>query len=137
MTTGIGIPLSIILGSITVFTSLANGVVKPTTKLFNVKAKKHSYICIAAHTLLDGIICMVSKAFQSGDISASEFDKIMSEKQRYLIQKQSIRSKSKKLIGEINEVQRQEIFEQGRKQGREEIAKKLVDSTDTRPAGVV
>ena len=87
MVTGIGIPLSIILGTMTVCTSLANSVTKQTVKLYNTKAKKHSDICIAAQTILDGITCMISKAFQSGDISAIEFEKIMTEKQRYLTQK--------------------------------------------------
>ena len=128
--TGIGIPASIALGSLGLATSIASSIARKLTKVYAVKAKKHSDITVVAQTILDGITCLVSKAINNGDISPEEFDTIMKEKERYLTKKMEIRSKVKRIIHEITESQRQEILKQGRQEGREEIAKKLIIPLD-------
>ena len=45
-----------------------------------------------AKTILDEITSLISKPIQNGDISSTEFAKIIQEKQRYLTKKKSIRS---------------------------------------------
>ena len=59
------------------------------------------------------------------------------KEERYLKQKEAIRSKTKKTLRDLSELQKQQILEQGRKEGRQEIAKKLVDSSDTQPVNVI
>ena len=135
--TGVGTPLSIILGAIAIAASLGSSVTKKTLKVYNIKTKKHSDICNAAQTILNGITSQISQAIQDGDISPKEFDKILTEKQRYLEMKKSVRSKTKKLVKEINESQKKELLEQGRREGREEIAKKLVKPFDIQDVSAI
>ena len=124
--TGVGIPLSVGLGALAIGSSITTSITKRALKVFNAKAKKHSDICISAQTILDGITCLISKSIQNDDISPEEFEKIMQEKQRYLTMKHTIRSKTKKLVKEISEVQKKELLELGRQQGRQEVADQLV-----------
>ena len=52
---GIGIPVSIGLGSVTLCLSLATAITRKTNKLFDVKVKKHDKIVVLAQTKLDSI----------------------------------------------------------------------------------
>ena len=135
--TGVGIPLSVCLAAVSITTSIATSITKQALKIYNTKDKKHSDICNAATTILNGITSYISQAIQDGDVSSREFDKIIAEKQRYLQLKKSIRSKVKKLVKEINDIQKQELLEIGRQQGREQIAKKLVSNSDIQPVNVI
>ena len=121
--TGVGMPISIVLGVCSVGASIATSITKQTSKLYNAKSKKHHNICIIAQTILDGITCLISKSIQNGDISQQEFETIMSEKQRYLTIKQSIRSKTKILVKEINAMQKKELIELGRQQVEKKLQK--------------
>ena len=97
------------------------------------KLKKHDKITVLAQTKLYSVHDTVSKAINDGHIDPTEFQRIIQEKQRYLILKQQIRQKTKKITQSINEEQRQTILNQGRKEGQNEIIKKLVSNS---PAGV-
>ena len=130
ISTGIGIPVSIALGSLGLATSIVSSIVRKLIKVYAVKAKKHSDITVVAQTILDGITCLISKAINNGDISPEEFETIMKEKERYLTKKMEIRSKVKRIIHDITDSQRQDILEQGRQEGRQEIAKKLISPLD-------
>ncbi len=131
---GVGAPIAIALGVVGITTTLAQGIVKRIEGIYTTKSQKHNDICVTAQTILDGIAIAISKAIQDGSIDHDEFQWIVQEKQRYLTKKQEIRSKAKQAIDAILEHQWQELLEQGRQQGREEIAKKLVSSSDIPPA---
>lgn len=128
---GVGVPIAIALGVVGITTTLVQGIVKKIEGIYTIKSQKHNDICVTAQIILDGISIAISKAIQDGVIDHSEFQWIVHEKQRYLTKKQEIRSKAKKTVDEILEHQRQELIERGRQQGREEIAKKLVNGSDT------
>ena len=68
--TGVGIPLSVCLAAVSITSSIGTSITKQTLKVYNIKAKKHSDICNAAQTILNGITSHISQAIQDGDISA-------------------------------------------------------------------
>ena len=135
--TGIGIPISLGLGTISLVSSLTSGIVHKLSKIYYIKMTEHHDIAATAQTILDGIAILITKAIRDASINHEEFQQIVTEKQRYLTRKQELRSKSKKALIEIYAKQRQELLEQGRREGREEVAKKLVNNLDTPPAGAI
>ena len=88
--TGIGIPVSIALGSITICLSIATAITRKTNTIYDAKIKKHDKICVLAQTKLDSIHDTASKAIEDGHVSPEEFQRIVQEKQRYLSLKQEI-----------------------------------------------
>ena len=134
---GLGAPIAIALGAVGITATLAQGITKRLESIYNTKSQKHNDICVIAQTILDGITISISKAIQDGTIDHSEFQKIGEEKQRYLTRKQEIRSKAKKVVSKITKAQREEILEVGRKEGREEVAKKLVKDLDIQHVPVI
>ena len=128
--TGFGAPLSLAMGAVGLTTTLATTITKRLSTMYAVKYKKHNDVCLTAQTILDGITTMLSKAIQDGAIDHDEFQKIVTEKQRYLTRKQEIRSNAKKIVSQITAAQREEILEAGRREGRDEIVKKLVQPSD-------
>ena len=136
LSTGIGAPIALALGGISLFSTLTSGFTHRLSKIYTVKAKKHHDILVTAQTVLDGITLKISSAVQDASVSHEEFSAIVNAKQRYLTKKHELRSNSKKALKEIYEKQRQDLLEQGRREGREEVAKKLVNSSDTPTAGV-
>ena len=92
--TGIGVPVSIALGSISICLSIATVITRKTNKIYDAKIKKHDKIGVLAQTKLDSIHDTVSKAIEDGHISPEEFQRIIQEKQRYLLLKQEIRHKN-------------------------------------------
>ena len=83
---------------------------------------------MVAQTVFDSIKLKISKAIQDANVTHDEFLQIVNAKQQYLAKKHELRSKSKKALKEIYEKQRENLIEQGRREGRAEITKKLVDS---------
>ena len=61
---------------------------------------------------------------------------IIQEKQRYLLLKQEIRHKTKRVTDTINEEQRQAILDQGRLQGRNDFLKQIANTSNTQPVNV-
>ena len=64
---------------------------------------------------LDSIANIVSQAMQEGDISPTEFHKVMQEVEKYRKLKADIRNQAKAKVNKITKEQREEILEQGRK----------------------
>ena len=56
---------------------------------------------------------------QDGDISPTEFHKVLQEKEKYRKFKADIRNQAKAKIKQITKEQREELLEQGRKEGKE------------------
>ena len=132
---GIGIPVSIVLGGVTLCLSLATAITRKTNKLFDVKVKKHDKIVVLAQTKLDSIHDTVSTAINDSHITPDEFQRVIQEKQRYLLLKQQIRQKTKQVTEAINNEQRQAILDQGRKEG-DAFLRQIGSTLDTQPANV-
>ena len=64
---------------------------------------------------LDSIANIVSQAMQEGEISPTEFHKVLQEVEKYRKLKADIRNQAKAKVNKITKEQREEILEQGRK----------------------
>ena len=70
-------------------------------------------------------------------ISPEEFQRVIHEKQRYLLLKQGIRAKTKRVTDTINDEQRRAILDQGRKEGKEDFLRKIANTSNTPDANAV
>ena len=131
LSTGIGAPIALALGGISLASTLTSGITHRLSKIYNVKAKKHNDILMVAQTVLDSITLKISKAIQDANVTHDEFLQIVNAKQQYLAKKHELRSKSKKALKQIYEKQRLDLIEQGKKEGRDEILKKVFNTSDT------
>ena len=71
---------------------------------------------------------------QDGDISPTEFHKVMQEVEKYLKLKADIRNKAKGKVKDITKEQREKILEQGRKEGKEDFLWRIANTSGTQGA---
>ena len=83
--------------------------------------KKHDAIKLLAQRKLDSMVDIISQAIQDGDISSSEFDKVLQEIKKYRKLKSNIRNHAKAKVKEIPKEQREKLLEQGRKEVKEDF----------------
>ena len=114
---GVGLPVGIALGGTSLILSLATVITRKSFKTFTVKQEKHNSIKLLAQSKLDSITDIISKAMQDGDISSTEFHKVLQEVEKYRKFKADIRNEAKAKIKQITKEQREELLEQGRKEG--------------------
>ena len=133
LTTGIGMPISVVLASTGLLLGIGSAVIHKTQKIFDSKAKKHDKIKTLAESKLDTISGLVSKAIEDSHISHQEYQLILKEIEHYRTMKEEIRTKSKKTTDAITAEQREAILAQGRKEGREDFLKKIGASSVTQP----
>ena len=112
---GVGLPVGIALGGTSSPLSLATVITRTSFKTFTVKQEKHDSIKRLAQSKLDSIANIISQTMQDGDISPTEFHKVLQEVEKYRNLKADIRNQSKAKIKQIEKEQQKEIFEQGRK----------------------
>ena len=62
------------------------------------------------------------------DISPIEFHKVLQEVEKYYKLKADIRNQAKAKVKEITKKQREEILEQGRKEGKEDFLRKIANT---------
>ena len=74
---GIGLPVGIALSGTSLLLSLATAITRKSFKIFTVKHEKHDFIKLLAQTKLDSISNIISQAIQEGDISPTEFHKVL------------------------------------------------------------
>ena len=72
---------------------------------------------------------MISQGVQDGDISPSEFHKVLQEVEKYRRLKADIRNQAKAKVKEITKEQRQEILEQGKKEGKQDFLRKIANTS--------
>ena len=72
---------------------------------------------------------IISQAMQDGDISSSEFHKVLQEVEKYRKLKSNIRNQANAKVKQIIKVQREELLEQGRKEGKEDILRKIANTS--------
>ena len=75
----VGLPVGIALSGTSLFLSLATAITQKSFKIFTVKQEKHDAIKLLAQSKLDRIANIISQAMQDGDISPTEFDKVLQE----------------------------------------------------------
>ena len=131
LTTGIGMPISVVLASTGLFLGLGSGIIHKTQKIFESKAKKHDKIKTLAESKLDTISGIVSKAVEDSHISNQEYQVILKEVEHYRTMKEEIRTKSKKTTNAITAEQREAILAQGRKEGQQAFLQKIVGTSAT------
>ena len=72
---------------------------------------------------------MISQQMQDGDISPTEFHKVLQEVGKYCRLKADIRNQAKAKVKEITKEQRQEILEQGKKEGKQGFLRKIANTS--------
>ena len=136
LTTGIGMPISVVLASTGLLLGLGSGIIHKTQKIFDSKAKKHDKIKTLAESKLDTISGLVSKAVEDSHISHQEYQLILKEIEHYRVMKEKIRTKSKKTTDAITAEQRETILKQGRQEGQQAFLAKIAASSGTPPVSV-
>ena len=117
----IGLPVCAALGGFSVVLSLSTIVIRKYSRSLTVKQGKHDVIKLLAQSKLDSITDIISQAMQDGDISPTEFHKVLQEVEKYRKLKADIRNQAKAKIKQITKEQREELLEQGRKEGKEDF----------------
>ena len=117
---GVGLPVGIALNGTRLLLSLATTITQKSFKIFTVKQEKHDFIKLRAQSKLDSIANIISQAMQDGDISPTDFQKVLQEVKRYRKLKADIRNHARAKVKEITNEQRVKILEQGRQEGKED-----------------
>ena len=134
---GVGLHVGIALSRTSLLLSLATAITQKSFKIFTVKQEKHNAIKLLAQTKLDSISKIISQAMEDGDISPTEFHKVLQEVEKYRRLKADIRNQAKAKVKEITKEQREEILEQGRKEGKEDFLRKIANSSGTQGVNAI
>ena len=98
----VGAPVEIASASFTLIFSLSTEITKKLLNITKKKKKKHDKIFMLAKSKLNSIDTLISQALIDMDISHEEFITILTEKDRYEMMKDNLRSEN----GESNEIMR-------------------------------
>ena len=77
---GVGLPAGVALSGTRLLFSLATVNTQKSFKIFTVKQEKHDAFKLLAKSKLDSITNIISQAMQDGDISPTEFRKVLQQK---------------------------------------------------------
>ena len=89
---GVGLSVGIAFSGTSLLLSLATAITQKFFKIFTVKPEKHDAIKLLAQSKLDSITNIISQAMQEGDISPTEFQKVLQEVEKYRKLKADIRN---------------------------------------------
>ena len=78
---------------------------------------------------LDSIANTISQAMLDGDISPTEFHRILQEKEKYCKLKADINNQAMAKLKNIVKEQREKILEQGTKEGEENFLSKIANTS--------
>ena len=106
-------PVGISLSATSLLLSLATTITRKTISIFNSKEKKHDAIRLLAQSKLDSISGTISQPIQDGNVSPTEFHKILQETDNYRKLKADIRTRAKTKQAKLSKEQREKILEQG------------------------
>ena len=126
---GVGWPVATVLSGTALLVSLATVITRKYFKTFTVQQEKHDAIKLLAHSKLDSIANIISQVMQDGDISSIEFHKVLQEVEKYYKLKADIRNQPKAKVKQITKEQREELLEQGRKEGKEDFLRKIANTS--------
>ena len=96
ISSGVAISIGIALTGAGLLLSIATTITRKSLNAIRVKQKKHDQIILLAQTKLESIQDIISKALTDGNVSDLEFERILSELDRYRTLKQEVRNKAKK-----------------------------------------
>ena len=129
LASGVGMPVGIALGGV----SLVFSLITPTTlkhlKASIVAQKKHDSIKLLALGKLGSIANIISQAMQDGDVSPTEFHRILQEKEKYRKIKADVNNQAIAKLKKIMKEQQEKIIEQGRKEGAENFLRKIANTS--------
>ena len=74
---------------------------------------------------------------QEGDISPTEFHKVLKDVEKYRKIKADIRNHTKAKVKQITKDQREELLEQGRKEGKEDFLRTIANTSGTQGVSVI
>jgi hypothetical protein len=129
--TGIGLPISIALGSSFValggITTIASFLSKRLVK----KLEKHDRISTLACSKLSSMNHIISKAMEDGKISDSEFKQVSDDFEEYKKEKRAIQEKARQETTSPQEMEelKKKFTEIGKQLGRKELTEKLLSET--------
>ena len=126
---GVGLSVDIVLSGTSLLLSLTTFITRKSSRTFTVKQEKHDAIKLLAQSKLDSIADIISQAMQDGDISSIEFHKVLQEVEKYRKLKADIRNQAKAKVKQITKEQREELLEQGRKEGKEDFLRKIANTS--------
>ena len=136
-TSGVGLPVGTALSGASLLLSISTTITRKSFKIFTVKQEKHDAIKLLAQSKLDSITDIISQAMQDRDISPTEFHKVLQEVEKYRKLKADIRNQAKAKIKQITKEQREELLEQGRKEGKEDFLRKIANTSGTQGANAI
>ena len=136
-TSGVGLPVGIALSGTSLLLSLVTAITQKYFKTFTVNQEKHSVIKLLAQSKLDSIANIISQAMQDGDISSIEFHKELQDVEKYRKLKADIRNQTKAKVKQVTKEQREEFFEQGRKDDKEDFSQKIANTSGIKGASTI
>ena len=83
---GVRLPFGMDLSGTSLILSLAAAITRKSFKTFTVKQEKHDSIRLLAQSNLDSVANIISQAMQDGDISPTEFHKVLQEVKRLILE---------------------------------------------------
>ena len=125
----VGLPVGIALSRCSLFIVLATVITPKSFKTFTVKQQKHDSIKLLAQSKSEGIANIISQAMQDGDISPTEYHKVLQEAEKYPKLKADIRNQAKARIKQITREQREKLLEQGIIEGKEDFLRKIAKTS--------
>ena len=137
LTSGIALPVGIALSWTSLLLSLATVITRKTFKTFTLKQEKQDSIKVLAQSKLDSIANIISQAMQDGDISPTEFHKVLQDVEKYRKLKADIRNQAKAKKKQITKEQREELFQQGRKEGKEDFLRQIANTLGTQGVNAI
>ena len=134
---GVGLPVGVALGGTSLLFSLATVITQKSFKIFLVKREKQDAIKLLAQSKLDSVANIILQAMQVGDASPAEFHKILQEVEKHRKIKADIRNQGNAKVKEITKEQREELLEQGRKEGKEDFLRKIANTSGIQGANAI
>ena len=80
---GVGLSVGTALGGASLFFSAITTATRKPSKPLTVRREKHDSIKLLAQSKLDSISNIISQAMQDGDISSTEFHRVLQEVEKY------------------------------------------------------
>ena len=74
---------------------------------------------------------------QDGDISPTEFHKVLQELEKYRKRNANIRNQVKAKVKQITKKQWEGLLEQGRKEGKEDFLRKIANTSGTQGVSAI
>ena len=119
---------TLITGGISI-PAFASGVGSPARSALGGASLLFSLATVITQSKLDSIANIISYAMQEEDISPTEFQKILQEIEKYRKLKADIRNQAKAKVKEITKEKREELLDQGRKEGKGDFLRKIANTS--------